>query len=519
MRALANSPEERYPSAEAMKQALEACGRVARRSNAPRSQSVSDGPLQPDQVLLDRYRILGIIAISGRRAVYQAHDLHAAEADRLCAVKEVPNLAEDQQLREQAFQDFERRAAILTTLRHPAIPHIYDYFTVGDRAYLVMEYIQGKDLEAVVNSTEDFLPVEQVRGWAIEICDALSYLHNHKPEPIVFRDMRPSHVMVDQHQRVRLIDFGIAKTLAKRGGERHIMIDKGLIYVVYTAPETNKWEVVIPASDLYSLGATLYHLLTRRHPYREPPLFDHSRPIREANPEVSEQFAAVVMRALADSPEDRFPSAEAMKQALEAAIEGPGKQEDIQADKGQKNIVVVSSEEGVVPAWRFKVEDAICSRPLVRDGIVYVSAHDSNLWALSSKDDSLLWKFATDGGMGASPIYSGGTIFVGLTDQRLYAVDAQTGNRQWAFKTGGKIYSTACAAAGLIFFGSDDGKLYALKSGRKALERCGHTTAWYQFAHRRWSKMTPCSSALMAESSFPSMSPASCAGVSRPAVA
>ncbi len=431
--------------------------------------SVPDGTLQPGQVLQSRYRILGVIGMGGMGAVYQARDLHFPTVARLVAVKEMVNLAQDQQIREATMRNFEREAEILATLNHPAIPQIYDYFSFGDRAYLVMEFIQGKDLEAIMNSTDDFLPVEQVRQWAIEICDVLSYLHNHKPEPIVFRDMKPSNVMIDHHRRVRLIDFGIAKTF--QVGQPGTMIGTD----GYAAPEQYKG-LASPAADIYALGATLHHLLTRRDPRLEPPFSFNKRPIQSYNPNVPDALVQVVMRALSYNPEDRYASAEAMKQSLEAAGPAVGVSRSQAVGGGYagaptihptvgESSSLVGGTTSLSPIWSFKVEDAVRSRPLVHDGVVYVSSYDNNLWAFNAGDGSLLWKFPTEGGLGSSPAYSGGIVYVGSTDQNLYAVDARTGKRRWAFHTGGKIYSTPCPALGLIFFGSDDGKLYAIRPG------------------------------------------------------
>ncbi len=449
----------------------------------PAPLPVPDGSLQPGQVLQSRYRILGIIGMGGMGAVYQARDLHFPTVTKLVAVKEMINLAQDQQLRETTIRNFEREAEILATLNHPAIPQIYDYFSFGDRAYLVMEFIQGKDLEAILNSTEDFLPVEQVRQWGVEICDVLSYLHNHKPEPIVFRDMKPSNVMIDHHKRVRLIDFGIAKTFQM--GQPGTMIGTD----GYAAPEQYKG-LASPAADLYALGATLHHLLTHRDPRLEPPFSFNKRPIREANPAVPEALAQVVMRALSYNPEERYSSADAMKQSLEAvgpqAIVAPAQPQagsfatpPLSGSQLQTPLpaaaAVPSSREPlpsivtgggeVLPIWSFKVEDVVRSTPFVYNGVVYVGAYDNNLWALGAQDGSLIWKFATEGGIGSSPAYSGGVIYVGSSDRRLHAIDARTGNRKWFFKTDGKIFSTPATAVGLVFFGSDDGKLYAIKPG------------------------------------------------------
>lgn len=456
------------------------------------SLTVPEGSLQPGQVLQSRYRILGIIGMGGMGAVYQGRDLHFPTVPKLVAVKEMINMAQDQQLRETTMKNFEREAEILATLNHPAIPQIYDFFSFGDRAYLVMEYIQGKDLEGILNSTEDFLPIEQIRQWGIEICDVLSYLHNHEPEPIVFRDMKPSNVMIDHHRRVRLIDFGIAKTF--QIGQPGTMIGTD----GYAAPEQYKG-LASPSADIYALGATLHHLLTRRDPRLEPPFSFHKRPILELNPMVPEALAAVVMRAVNYNPEDRYASADAMKQSLEAA--GPqvaGVSVSVpQAPVGRVAPASAPVERGaspgsdqrpvapeavvrsgnIVPIWSFQVEDAIRSTPLINDGIVFVGSYDNNLWALDAREGSLVWKFATGGGIGSSPAYSGGMVFVGSTDGALYAVDAYTGNRKWLFKTDGKIYSTPAPAVGLVFFGSDDGKLYAIRPGPAGAREMWHFNA------------------------------------------
>lgn len=422
--------------------------------------------------------------MGGMGAVYQARDLHFANVTKLCAVKEMINLAQDQQLREHTIRNFEREAEILATLSHPAIPQIYDFFSFGDRAYLVLEFIQGRDLEALLNSTDKFLPVEQVRQWGIEICDVLSYLHNHEPEPIVFRDMKPSNVMIDHHKRVRLIDFGIAKTFQM--GQPGTMIGtEG-----YSPPEQYKG-IASPGADIYALGATMHHLLTRRDPRLEPPFSFDQRPIREVNPDVPEPFAGVVMRALSYKVEERYASAEAFKQSLEACVPGhsgvsiaPPRPDggmlgtpssssstarpmigDEPVSRPTAQPAPASMTDTIAPVWSFQVEDAVRSTPLVNSGVVYIGSYDNNLWALDAKDGSLIWKFATEGGIGSSPAYGGGTVYIGSSDHRLYAVDARTGKRKWSYKAEGKIFTRPHLALGLVFFGSDDGKLYALKPG------------------------------------------------------
>src|SRR6185436_20382882 len=148
-----------------------------------------------------------------------------------------------------------------------------------------------------------------VAEWAIQLCDVLSYLHNHQPEPIVFRDMKPSNVMLDNHSHIRLIDFGIARGFT--AGQKGTMIGtEG-----YSPPEQYRGEAG-PPGDIYALGATLHHLLTKQDPRLEPPFSFSERPIRKTNPGVSVELEAIISTALNYNPSERFPSAQAMKEAL-----------------------------------------------------------------------------------------------------------------------------------------------------------------------------------------------------------
>ncbi|NMB88629.1 MAG: serine/threonine protein kinase, partial [Chloroflexi bacterium] len=187
--------------------------------------NTSHGPdrqLLPGSVLIDRYSIQDVIGLGGMGAVYRATDLHFPNVVKLVAVKEMINQAPDPLVRQTIVQNFEREANILVTLSHPSIPKIFDYFTHDERSYLVLEYVNGKDLEAILNETSNFLSQDQVIAWAIELCDVLHYLHFHKPEPIIFRDMKPSNVMVNQQGHIVLVDFGIAKTF--KTGQKGTMI-------------------------------------------------------------------------------------------------------------------------------------------------------------------------------------------------------------------------------------------------------------------------------------------------------
>jgi serine/threonine protein kinase len=211
--------------------------------------SASRRQLQSGALLVKRYDIQEVIGVGGMGSVYRARDLHFPNVTKLVAVKEMINMAPDPLIRQTIVQNFEREANILATLNHPSIPRIYDYFTEDDRSYLVLEFVHGKDLESIITDTNGFLQEEQVMTWAIELCDVLSFLHSHKPDPIIFRDMKPSNIMINSNGDVILVDFGIARTF--QVGQKGTMIGtEG-----YSPPEQYRGEAS-PYADIYALGAT-----------------------------------------------------------------------------------------------------------------------------------------------------------------------------------------------------------------------------------------------------------------------
>ncbi len=419
-------------------------------------QQFEEGATLPKgTVLQGRYEIIRTVGLGGMGAVYQARDKRFTKVTRLCAVKEMINSAPAPHLRELAIKNFEREANILATLNHPAIPKIFDCFSEGNRSYLVLEFIEGQDLESLLQRTESFLPEEQVISWAIQICDVLSYIHNHKPNPIIFRDLKPSNIMLNNQDRIVLIDFGIAKVF--QAGQKGTMIGtEG-----YSPPEQYKG-IADPRGDIYALGATMHHLLTKRDPRLEAPFTFHECPPRSLNPGVSERLEAVVMKALQYDSKDRYASAEEMKAALQAILTARG--EPLVAP----GTVTFVSSQGVMPVWEFACEDEVRSSPTVEAGILYVGAYDNNLYALDAKTGRFIWKYATEGGIASSPCVWQDMVFVGSEDRVFYALSARTGGLVWTCPTGERIRSSPRVEYNQVFFGSDDGHLYAVsaRSGR-----------------------------------------------------
>lgn len=410
--------------------------------------------LQAGTTLVNRYLIQDVVGIGGMGSVYRARDLHFPKVVKLVAVKEMINMAPDPLVRKTIVQNFEREANLLATLSHPSIPRIYDYFSTEDRSYLVLEFINGKDLEAIINETNGFLPEEQVIGWALELCDVLSFLHNHKPDQIIFRDMKPSNVMINQHGHIILVDFGIAKPF--QSGQKGTMIGtEG-----YSPPEQYRGEATHLA-DLYSLGATLHHTLTRRDPRLEPPFSFAERPIRKINPALSPEIEIVINTALQYNPADRFQDAAAIKEALLTVARKTG-------SLSRLSIPSILQNTGIKPLWTFKCEDDVRSAPVVYNGVLYTGCYDNNLYALNAADGQFIWKYATDGGIVSRPAIYEDNIYFGSEDHNLHVVNTRNGKVSWTYFTEGRVRSSPRIAEGHVLIGSDDHFLHAVNiiSGR-----------------------------------------------------
>jgi outer membrane protein assembly factor BamB/tRNA A-37 threonylcarbamoyl transferase component Bud32 len=424
-----------------------------RMSSGPKGRS--GGTLAVGQVLQQRYQILGVLGMGGMSAVYQARDLRFPNVTKLCAVKEIINLAPDPQLRAQAVQNFEREANILATLSHPAIPKVYDYFSEHDRSYLVMEFIDGQNLETYLADVPGLLPQETVLDWAIQLCSVLSYLHGCTP-PIVFRDVKPSNAMLDGHTIIRLVDFGIAKLF--QSGQKGTMIGtEG-----YSPPEQYRG-VADPRGDIYALGATLHHLLTKQDPRVEPPFSFHERPIKAANPNVSDGIVEVINRSLEYEAEKRWASIDEMKESLERLRGVP--------ERGVSKVGTFHlAGNEIEPLWVFACEDEIRSTPALLEGIVFVGAYDNNLYAIDAQTGKFKWKYATEGGLASSPCLWEDRVFIGSEDRTLYCINGQSGRIVWTCPTQGCVRSSPRVEYNHVFFGSDDRRLYAVnvQSGRVA---------------------------------------------------
>lgn len=431
--------------------------RITRTLEGQSGETGQLGQLQAGVTLQDRYLVLGNLGSGGMSSVYKGRDLHFPNVTKLVAIKEMLNLASDPTMYEMVVRNFEREADLLATLSHPSIPRIYDYFTAEASSYLIMEFIEGSDLEAVLRNTTEPVAEAQVVAWAIELCDVLTYLHSHQPQPVVFRDVKPSNIMADHHAHIRLIDFGIARIFSP--GQKGTMIGtEG-----YSPPEQYRGEAS-PAGDIYAMGATLHHLLTRRDPRAEAPFSFSDRPIKVLNPAVSPELIEVIEKALEYDPRDRFPSTEVMKNSLLAAARHTG------LLVSAKTASVIQQRSDVQELWSFECEDELRASPTIHNGNLYIGCYDNNLYAFNAKSGEFQWKYPTEGGISGRPAAFDDLVYVGSEDQRLHAVTANRGKLAWTYYTEGPIRSSLVIWEGHIFLGSDDAHVHVVNiaTGRRA---------------------------------------------------
>jgi eukaryotic-like serine/threonine-protein kinase len=286
-------------------------------------------PLKTGEVLRERYRIHERIGQGGMGNIYLATDMRLE--GRKCALKEVEH---DRNLPEKVLREardqFLREATVLARLDHPNLPKVSDFFSIGGIDYLVMDYVPGKDLRALMldaKSHNSFLNERDVLDWAAQLADALAYLHSQTP-PIVHRDIKPSNLKITPGGLLKLVDFGLVKVLAP--DEETITIIQGQGTVLYTPLEQygGSESHTDIRSDIFAFGATLYHLLTNQPPIDARQRFLHPESLispRRTNPAISIRTEKAILWAMELHPDQRPESIEAFRQYLFGTKELPAR--------------------------------------------------------------------------------------------------------------------------------------------------------------------------------------------------
>lgn len=274
--------------------------------------------LLPETILQGRYRIVRQLGQGGMGAVYEAVD---QRLDTIVALKET--LFTDEKLRKQ----FEREARLLARLHHQALPRVSDHFNEGDGQFLVMQYIPGEDLFEMQTRRQSAFSQEEVLRWADQLCDALDYLHTQDPQ-IIHRDIKPQNLKLTARGQIVLLDFGLAKG---SGGLMSAVTTSASIFGYtpnYAPLEQVQGLGTDSRSDIYSLAATLYHLVTNVKP---PDALSRAGAIVNGMPDplvpadsvsahVSRSLSAVLDKAMSQKRDDRYASASEMREALRVAV-------------------------------------------------------------------------------------------------------------------------------------------------------------------------------------------------------
>lgn len=450
------------------------------------------GTLSPGTVLAGRYQIEKIIGTGGMGAVYAARDRRFRNAVRRCAVKEMYDSIADTTAREKARESFEREANILAGLNHASIPKVFDYFTEGERHYLVYEFVEGQDMARALYQRGRPFPAERVVSWAIQLTRVLEMLHQGEP-PIIFRDLKPSNVILSPNRsEVMLIDFGIAKHFQQ--------VEKGtMIGTEGYAPPEQYEGVASPLVDVYGLGATMHQLLTNTDPQEFRPFSYAQRPIKKYNPSVPDELAQIVMRALSYEAADRWPTMGALRTGLERVArrlaggrsgaggtkvsglfarhmrtreiepERPGTPADVRTG----NAGGVTPEAGVTRAVGGDVDHGAGANtrevgstvPVQGQEVPPQGATSGALRKALETDETTMvprWTFASEEEIRSTPAIDRDCIYIGSYDTNLYCLDRESGDFRWKYATQGGVPGTPTIWKSLVVVGSEDHHLYGL---------------------------------------------------------
>ena len=266
--------------------------------------------IQANTIIGGRYRVTRPLGGGGMKLVYLAEDLRLAS--RPCALAEMVDSFTSPDMQKQAVAAFQREADMLAQLSNEHIPRVFDRFSAENRHYLVMEYIDGITLEQKLKDNGGNLGESEVIDIALQVLDTLEYLHNLEP-PVIYRDLKPSNVMLMPSGLVKLIDFGIARLFQPLSNATMIGTQG------YAPPEQYRGKVE-SRSDLYALGATMHHALSGRDPALEPPF--SFPPLKSLCHDVTPALADLVDQALKYDVVLRMADANEFRQRLFAIKNG-----------------------------------------------------------------------------------------------------------------------------------------------------------------------------------------------------
>ncbi|MBS2037894.1 protein kinase [bacterium] len=289
--------------------------------------STASANLEEGKLLANRYKVEKVLGQGGMGAVYLARD--SSLGDKAVAIKEMRVSAADDKQQQAALQQFRQEAQFLANLEHPNLVQVSDFFSDDGRHYLVMAFVKGQNLGEMLIARRGAFPVAKVLEWGRQLAGVLHYLHTQDP-PILFRDLKPSNIMLDAAGNVRLIDFGIARSFNPEGVTATFL--QGMGSAGYSPLEQYQGAGgTDPRSDIYALGATLFHLVTNRVPPSPVELVSENKPMPSArrwNPTLPNQVDQILLKMLAVRKDDRYQTMEQVRALLDQAAKNLEKDED-----------------------------------------------------------------------------------------------------------------------------------------------------------------------------------------------
>ncbi|MFN8611154.1 MAG: protein kinase [Vulcanimicrobiota bacterium] len=283
--------------------------------------------LEEGKVLANRYKVEKVLGQGGMGAVYLARD--GSLGDKAVAIKEMRISAADDKQQQAALKQFRQEAQFLANLEHPNLVQVSDFFSDDGRHYLVMAYVKGQNLGEMLLARRGAFPVAKVLEWGRQLAGVLHYLHTQDP-PILFRDLKPSNIMLDAAGNVRLIDFGIARSFNPEGVTATFL--QGMGSAGYSPLEQYQGAGgTDPRSDIYALGATLVHLITNRVPPSPVELVSENKPMpspKRWNPTLPNNVEQILLKMLAVRKDDRYQTMEQVRALLDQAAKHLEQDED-----------------------------------------------------------------------------------------------------------------------------------------------------------------------------------------------
>ena len=260
------------------------------------------------KILKGKYKITALIGEGAQGRVYKGEDTEGSK--QKYAIKEFIRASTSLEVLKSFTYQYTQEERILKQLDDPRLPRMFDAFTFEGKRYIVMEFIEGENLETILKNSPAPLPEVTVLKWAIQIAEILQYLHSRKPAPVIYRDMKPSNILISPGEEVKLVDFGIARKydITKTTDTLRFGTPG------YAAPEQYKGKgQTSPGSDIYALGVILHELLTKYDPSVTP----FKRPdIKSQNPGVSKKTIQIINKATQLKPEARYLSVLQLKEEL-----------------------------------------------------------------------------------------------------------------------------------------------------------------------------------------------------------